>query len=153
LRPHLARLRGSLSKLAKDRAVTEVSDQVSAQSHEMLTGSRSEATALPGNAQRTCNSWTSSGAGSAQVGDCDRKGAGDKPNPWNSARPASGCSEEAFRSPPRRLVLLLRNRLGGILSRRRPDRRARQYNFSDVAASNPGPEFAPGSHSLNVERS
>ncbi len=95
--PHLAALHGSQSKLAKDTAVTEVSDEVSPDAHEILTGSRPDGTAFPGNAQRTCNNWTSSGAGSAQVGYSDRKGQGDNPNSWNSAHPTNGCSEEAFR--------------------------------------------------------
>lgn len=96
--PHLAALHGSQSKLAKDTAVTEVYDEVSPQAHEILTGSRPDGTAFPGIAQRTCNNWTSSGAGgSAQVGYSDREGQGDNPNSWNSAHPTSGCSEEAFR--------------------------------------------------------
>jgi hypothetical protein len=95
--PHLAALHGSQSKLAKDTAVTEVSDEVSPETHEILTGSRPDGTAFPGNAQRTCNNWTSSGAGSAQVGYSDRMGRGDNPNSWNSAHLTSACSEEAFR--------------------------------------------------------
>ena len=95
--PHLAALHGSQSKLAKETAVTEVSDEVSPEAHEILTGSRRDGTAFPNNAQRTCNNWTSSGAGSAQVGYADRKGRGDSPNSWNSAHPTSGCSEQTFR--------------------------------------------------------
>jgi hypothetical protein len=95
--PHLAALHGSQSKLAKDTAVTEVSDEVGPEIHEILTGSRPDGTAFPGNAQRTCNNWTSSDAGRAQVGYSDRKGQADNPNSWNSAHPTSGCSEEAFR--------------------------------------------------------
>jgi hypothetical protein len=95
--PHLAALHGSQSKLAKDTAVTEVADEVGPEVHEILTGSRPDGTAFPGNAQRTCNNWTSSGAGSAQVGYSDRKGQGDNPSSWNSAHPTNGCSEEAFR--------------------------------------------------------
>jgi hypothetical protein len=95
--PHLAALHGSQSKLAKDTAVTEVSDEVSPETHEILTGSRPDGTAFPGNAQRTCHNWTSSDAGSAQVGYSDRKGQGGNPNSWNSAHPTSGCSEETFR--------------------------------------------------------
>ena len=95
--PHLAALHGSQSKLAKETAVTEVSDEVSLEAHEILTGSRRDGTAFPNNAQRTCNNWTSSGAGSAQVGYADRKGRGDSPNSWNSAHPTSGCSEQTFR--------------------------------------------------------
>jgi hypothetical protein len=95
--PHLAALHGSQSKLTKETAVTEIADEVSPEAHEILTGSRQDGTAFPGNAQRTCNNWTSSGAGSAQVGYSDRMGEGNSPNSWNSAHPTSGCSEEAFR--------------------------------------------------------
>jgi len=85
--PHLAALHGSQSKIA---------DEVGPETHEILTGSRPDGTAFPGNAQRTCNNWTSSGTGSAQIGYSDRKGQGDNPNSWNSAHPTGGCSEEAF---------------------------------------------------------
>jgi hypothetical protein len=95
---HLAALHGSASKLGKDTAVTEIADEISPEAHAILTGSRPDGTAFPGNAQRTCNNWTSSGAGSAQIGYSDRSGQGDTPNSWNSAHPTSGCSEEAFRS-------------------------------------------------------
>jgi hypothetical protein len=138
--PPLAALRGQQSKLAKDTAVTEVSDEVSAASHEILTGSRSDRTALPGNAQRTCNNRTSSGAGSAQVGYSDRKGPRDQPKRLSASSAAPPCSTAS-------------QSISGISSWRRPDRLARPYNFSDAAACNPGPEFALGSHSLNVERS
>jgi hypothetical protein len=52
---HLAALQGSQSKLAKDTAVTKVSDEVSPEIHEILIGSRADGTALSGNAQRTCD--------------------------------------------------------------------------------------------------
>jgi hypothetical protein len=94
--PHLAALHGSQSKLTGETAVTEIADEVGPEAHEILTGSRPDGTAFPGNAQRTCTNWTSSGAGSAQVGYSDRKGEGDRSNSWNSAHPTSGCSEEAF---------------------------------------------------------
>lgn len=95
--PHLAALHGSQSKLAKDTAVTEIADEIPTEAHEILTGSRPDGTAFPGNAQRTCGNWTSSSAGSAQVGYSDRNGEGERANSWNSAHPTSGCSEDAFR--------------------------------------------------------
>ena len=94
---HLAALHGSQSKLTKGTAVNEIADEVSPEAHEILTGSHPDGTAFPGNARRTCNNWTSSGAGSAQVGYSDRMGKGEHPNSWNSAHPTSGCSDEAFR--------------------------------------------------------
>ena len=69
--------------------------ELAPETHKILTGSRPDGTA--GNAQRTCNNWTSIGPGSSQVGYADRKGPGDDPNSWNSAHPTGGCSKEAFR--------------------------------------------------------
>jgi hypothetical protein len=92
---HMTALHGSQSK---DTTVTEIADEVSPQMHEILTCSRPDGTAFPGNAQRTCNNWTSSGVGRAQVGYSDRSGQGENANSWNSAHPTNGCSEEALRS-------------------------------------------------------
>lgn len=93
---HLLQLHGATSKLAKETAETESADQVNPELHEILTGSRPDGTAFPGDAQRTCGNWTSSGARGAQVGYSDRAGPGENPNSWNSARATNGCSEEAF---------------------------------------------------------
>jgi hypothetical protein len=62
--------------------------------HDMLTGSQTDGRAYTDSADHTCNNWTSSGAGSAQVGHSDRIGAGN--TSWNSARPTRGCSQEAL---------------------------------------------------------
>ena len=65
--------------------------------HDMLTGSQTDGRAYTDSADHTdhtCNNWTSSGAGSAQVGHSDRTGAGN--TSWNSAHPTPGCSQEAL---------------------------------------------------------
>jgi len=93
---HLAQLHGAMSKLGKETAVTESAAEVNVEQHEILTGSRPDGTAFTGGAQRTCGSWSSNGAGSAQVGYFDRSGPGENPNSWNSARATDGCSEEAL---------------------------------------------------------
>ena len=93
---HLAQLHGAMSKLAKETAVTESAEEVNTEQHEILTGSRPDGTAFPAGTNRTCGNWTSSSAGSAQVGYFDRAGQGENPNSWNSARATSGCSEEAL---------------------------------------------------------
>jgi len=62
--------------------------------HDMLTGSQTDGRAYTDSADHTCNNWTSSGAGSAQVGHSDRIGAGN--TSWNSAHPSRGCSQEAL---------------------------------------------------------
>jgi hypothetical protein len=94
---HLAQLHGVMSKLGKETALTENADPADTELHEILTGSRPDGTAFATGA-RTCNNWTSSNGGSAQVGYLDRTGPGENPNSWNSARPTNGCSEEAFHS-------------------------------------------------------
>jgi hypothetical protein len=62
--------------------------------HDMLTGSQTDGRAYTDSADHTCNNWTGSGAGSAQVGHSDRIGAGN--TSWNSAHPTGGCSQEAL---------------------------------------------------------
>jgi hypothetical protein len=62
--------------------------------HDMLTGSQTDGRAYTDSADHTCNNWTSSGVGSAQVGHSDRIGAGN--TSWNSAHPTRGCSQEAL---------------------------------------------------------
>ena len=63
--------------------------------HDILTGTQDDGTAyFPDDADHTCNNWTSSGEGSAQVGHHDRHGGG---NPsWASAHGSRGCSQEAL---------------------------------------------------------
>ena len=62
----------------------------------MLTGSHTDGRALTDTADKTCNSWTSSGAGSAQVGHSDRIGSGN--TSWNSSHATTGCGQEDFAS-------------------------------------------------------
>ena len=60
--------------------------------HDILTGSQPDGRAYTGGADHTCQNWTSSGAGTAQLGHFDRTGG---PNvSWNSAHPSRGCSQE-----------------------------------------------------------
>lgn len=59
--------------------------------HDILTGSTAAGRAFPAGEDRTCNNWTSSEAGSAQVGHFDRTGGGNAS--WNSAHPSKGCSQ------------------------------------------------------------
>ena len=62
--------------------------------HDILTGSQLDGTAFDGNGDKTCKNWTSSGAGSAQVGHHDRTGGGSHPTSWNSAHGSRGCSQD-----------------------------------------------------------
>jgi hypothetical protein len=93
---NLAQLHGATSKLGKDTVVTEGADDVNADRHEIVTGSRPDGTAFEAGADRTCSNWTSSSTGSAEVGYFDRAGQGDDPNSWNSAHGTNGCNAEAF---------------------------------------------------------
>lgn len=61
--------------------------------HDILTGSQLDGTAFPGIPDKTCSNWTSSGAGSAQVGHHDRQGGGENPTSWGSAHASRGCSQ------------------------------------------------------------
>ena len=65
--------------------------------HDILTGTQADGMAyFPDEQDHTCNNWTSSGEGSAQVGHHDRHGGGN--TSWNSAHPSRGCSPEGLRS-------------------------------------------------------
>lgn len=60
--------------------------------HDMLTGSQTDGRAYPDSADHTCNNWTSSGVGSAEVGHSDRIGGGN--TSWNSSHATKGCGQE-----------------------------------------------------------
>lgn len=61
--------------------------------HDILTGSELDGTTFTGDEDTTCEDWTSSGEGSAQVGHHDREGGGENPTSWNSAHGSKGCSQ------------------------------------------------------------
>ena len=64
--------------------------------HDILTGTQADGTPyFPDDQDHTCNNWTSSDKGSAQVGHHDRRGGGN--TSWNSAHASRGCSQEALR--------------------------------------------------------
>lgn len=86
--------------LVKETALNEKGEVVNGRGdkpnqHDILTGSMDDGTAyFPDDADHTCNNWTSSDVGSAQVGHHDRHGGG---NPsWTSAHGSRGCSLEAL---------------------------------------------------------
>jgi hypothetical protein len=83
------------NNLTKATAFTEKGDSIKGfgdmpNQHDMLTGSRPDGTAYPDAADHTCANWTSSGAGTAQLGHFDRTGGGN--TSWNSTHPSRGCS-------------------------------------------------------------
>ncbi|HXD19699.1 MAG TPA: hypothetical protein VN654_21945 [Vicinamibacterales bacterium] len=63
--------------------------------HEILTGSKWDGRAYTDNADHTCNNWTSSSTGAAQVGHSDRIGNGSS---WNSSNATKGCSQADLES-------------------------------------------------------
>jgi len=96
----VADLHSDANKLSKENSLTEKGEVVNGRGdtpnrHDILTGSNLDGT-LAGDAL-TCNNWTSSGEGSAQVGHHDRQGGGQNPTSWNSAHASKGCSQENLR--------------------------------------------------------
>ena len=67
--------------------------RISPNTHDILTGSNLDGTGFPAGEDHTCNNWTSSETGSAQLGHHDRQGGGANPNSWNNAHPSKGCSQ------------------------------------------------------------
>jgi hypothetical protein len=63
--------------------------------HEILTGSKWDGRAYTESADHTCNNWTSSSTGSAQVGHSDRIGNGSS---WNSSNATKGCGQADLES-------------------------------------------------------
>ena len=85
------------NNLTKATAFTEKGDTIKGfgdnpNQHDMLTGSKPDGTAYSDGADHTCNNWTSSGQGTAQLGHFDRTGGGN--TSWNSTHPSRGCSQE-----------------------------------------------------------
>ena len=68
--------------------------------HDVLTGSDSQGRAFTGSNDTTCKNWTSSGAGSAQVGHSDRIGLREDvaAKSWNHSHPSRGCSQDNLKS-------------------------------------------------------
>ena len=85
--------------LYKDTALNEKGEVVNGRGdrpnrHDILTGSDSHGRAIAGSEDRTCQNWTSSDTGQAQVGHHDRSGGNT--TSWNSAHTSRGCSQEAL---------------------------------------------------------
>jgi hypothetical protein len=90
----LARLGNNLTK---QTALTEKGQMVNGlgdtpNTHDMLTGSQTDGRGYADGADHTCQNWTSSTTGTAQLGHSDRQGAGN--TSWNSAHPSRGCSQD-----------------------------------------------------------
>lgn len=93
----VADLHGDQNGLTKQTALTETGAVINGRGdkpnrHDVLTGSNPDGTLAAG---KTCNDWTSSGAGSAIVGHHDRIGLKDDApsKSWNSSHGSRGCSQ------------------------------------------------------------
>ena len=85
------------NNLTKVTAINEKGDTINGvgdtpNRHDMLTGSQLDGTAFTDGADHTCQNWTSSTTGTAQLGHHDRTGGGN--TSWNSTHPSRGCSQE-----------------------------------------------------------
>jgi hypothetical protein len=117
--------------LTKATAITEKGESVKGfgdqpNQHDILTGSQPDGRAYTDGMDHTCNNWTSSGEGSAQVGHFDRTGG---PNTsWNSAHPSRGCSQQNLVSTGGAGLLYCFEHVidGRIARHRHSERRVRQ---------------------------
>ena len=96
---NVADLHSDTNNLTKATQLNEMGDVVNGRGdspnrHDILTGSQLDGTAFSGDADTTCQNWTSSGVGAARVGHHDRTGGGEHPSSWNSAHGSRGCSQE-----------------------------------------------------------
>jgi len=97
---NVAELHG-LNNINRTFALTEKGTKVngraeSPNTHDILTGSQPDGTAMAGDAAKTtCGNWTMSGEGAAMVGHHDRWGLRDDAASisWNSSHPSRGCSQ------------------------------------------------------------
>jgi hypothetical protein len=104
----IAELHGA-NNLTKQTALNEKGEIVSGRgdtpnTHDILTGSKTDGTAFGDGADRTCSNWTSSGKGAAMVGHSDRTGL-DESAPmksWNSSHissgPGGGCGQDDLKT-------------------------------------------------------
>lgn len=84
---NLNRVTGMDEKGAAVKGVGDTPNQ-----HDILTGSQLDGNAYSDGADHTCQNWTSSSTGTAQLGHFDRTGGGN--TSWNSTHPSKGCSQE-----------------------------------------------------------
>ena len=94
----LNNLHSDYMQLGKENSLTENGDSVNGRSdspneHDILTGSSLSGRLIDDGSNHTCNNWTSSDEGSAQVGHFDRTGGGANPTSWNSAHGSRGCGQ------------------------------------------------------------
>ena len=99
---NVADLHSDNNNLTKETQLNEKGEVVNGRGdtpnrHDILTGSQLDGRAFSGDADTTCQNWTSSGEGSARVGHHDRTGGGEHSSSWNSAHGSRGCSQDNLR--------------------------------------------------------
>jgi hypothetical protein len=85
-----------MNGITAQTALDERGGVIPANQHDILTGSAADGTALPAAPDRTCANWTSSQAGTAQVGHVNRMGTAPPPAnnaSWNSVHTTNDCSQ------------------------------------------------------------
>jgi hypothetical protein len=95
---NVADLHSDNNKLSKENSITEKGAVVNGRgdtpnTHDIMTGSNLDGTAVTTAGYNNCNNWTTSDSGSVQVGHHDRQGGGQNPTSWNSAHGSRGCSQ------------------------------------------------------------
>jgi hypothetical protein len=99
----VADLHSDANKLGKETSLSEKGEVINGRGdtpnrHDILTGSQPDGTVFTTGSNLTCQNWTSSGEGAAQVGHHDRQGGGQNPTSWNSAHASKGCSQPILQS-------------------------------------------------------
>ena len=100
----VAQLHGN-NNLTKATALNERGEVINGSgdtpnTHDVLTGSQPDGTAIAGDVNNTCANWTHSGEGSAMLGHHDRRGLTDDvpSKSWNSSHLSRGCSQDALKA-------------------------------------------------------
>jgi hypothetical protein len=93
-------LHSASNNLTKETQLTEKGAVVNGRgdtpnTHDIMTGSNADGTAMPAGTDNTCSNWTSAAEtnAGARVGHHDRTGGGQDPTSWNSAHTTPGCSQ------------------------------------------------------------
>jgi hypothetical protein len=93
-------LHSANNKLNKQNSISEKGDVLNGRgdnpnTHDIITGSKTDGTAYPAGTDKTCSNYTSDGSdGSVELGHHDRQGGGDDPTSWNAAHGSRGCSQQ-----------------------------------------------------------
>ena len=82
----------------EENALTERGDMLDGGAADVLTGSRPDGTAFPGDDDHTCHNWRSDRDGHAEVGRLSGQHGQGTGRVWNADGVSRACSEQALRS-------------------------------------------------------